>query len=43
MIFFIKIGSNDFNSEDKGQLKYQIKEAKKLEKLIKAFKKKKNF
>jgi hypothetical protein len=30
-----------FNEEDKGQLKYQIKEAKKLEKIIKQHQKKK--
>lgn len=39
--FFHTIGSADFNEDDKGQLKYQIKEAKKLEKLIKQHQKKK--
>ncbi|MDD5400642.1 MAG: DUF115 domain-containing protein [Sulfurimonas sp.] len=39
--FFKSIGSDDFNDEDKGQIRYQIKEAKKLEKIIKAYKKKK--
>lgn len=39
--FFHTIGSDDFNDEDKGQIKYQIKEAKKLEKIIKHHEKKK--
>lgn len=39
--FFKTISSDDFNDEDKGQLKYQIKEAKKLEKIIKQHQKKK--
>ena len=39
--FFKTISSDDFNKEDKGQLKYQIKEAKKLEKIIKQHQKKK--
>lgn len=39
--FFKTISSDDFNEEDKGQLKYQIKEAKKLEKIIKQHQKKK--
>jgi hypothetical protein len=39
--FFHSIGSDDFNDDDKGQLKHQIKEAKKLEKLIKQHQKKK--
>jgi hypothetical protein len=39
--FFLTIGSDDFNEDDKGQLKYQIKEAKKLEKIIKQHQKKK--
>jgi hypothetical protein len=40
-VFFKTIGSDNFNEEDKGQLKYQIKEAKKLEKIIKQHQKKK--
>lgn len=40
-IFFKTISSDDFNEEDKGQLKHQIKEAKKLEKIIKQHQKKK--
>jgi hypothetical protein len=39
--FFHAIGSDDFNDEDKSQLKHQIKEAKKLEKIIKQHQKKK--
>lgn len=39
--FFNKIGSDDFNDEDKKQLKYQVKEAKKLEKIIRQYQKKK--
>lgn len=39
--FFETISSDDFNEDDKGQLKYQIKEAKKLEKIIKHHQKKK--
>lgn len=39
--FFQTIGSDDFNDEDKGQIRYQIKEAKKLDKIIKKFQKKK--
>ena len=39
--FFKTISSDNFNEEDKGQLKHQIKEAKKLEKLIKQHQKKK--
>ncbi len=39
--FFKSIGSDAFNEEDKKQLKYQIKEAKKLEKIIKQHQKKK--
>lgn len=39
--FFHSIGSDDFNEDDKGQLKHQIKEAKKLEKTIKQHQKKK--
>lgn len=39
--FFEAISSDNFNEDDKGQLKYQIKEAKKLEKIIKHHQKKK--
>lgn len=39
--FFKTISSDEFNEEDKEQLKYQIKEAKKLEKIIKQHHKKK--
>lgn len=39
--FFQEIGSDDFNEGDKGQIRYQVKEAKKLQKHIKAFQKKK--
>lgn len=39
--FFRDIGSNIFRKEDKEQIHYQIKEAKKLEKIIKQFQKKK--
>lgn len=39
--FFNSIGSSDFNDDDKGQIRYQIKEAKKLEKIIKQHQKKK--
>ncbi len=39
--FFNTIGSDDFNDDDKGQILYQIKEAKKLEKIIKQHQKKK--
>lgn len=39
--FFNTISSHDFNADDKGQLKYQLKEAKKLEKIIKQHQKKK--
>jgi hypothetical protein len=39
--FFKSIGENEFNEEDRGQIKYQVLEAKKLEKVIKQFKKKK--
>lgn len=39
--FFKSIGSDDFNDADKGQIKYQIQEAKKLEKIIKSHQKKK--
>jgi len=39
--FFKEIGSDNFNDEDKGQIKYQVKEAKKLEKIIKQHLKKK--
>jgi len=35
------IGSNEFNTEDKALIRYQIKEAQKLEKIIKQFMKKK--
>lgn len=40
-LLFNDIGDAEFNKEDKNQLKYQIQEAKKLEKIIKQFKKKK--
>ena len=39
--FFKSIGSDDFNEGDKGQISYQVKEAKKLEKIIKQHQKKK--
>lgn len=39
--FFSEIGSDDFSKEDRGQILYQIKEAKKLEKIIKQHQKKK--
>ncbi|MCX6074644.1 MAG: DUF115 domain-containing protein [Campylobacterales bacterium] len=39
--FFNTIGSDNFNDEDKGQIRHQIKEAKKLEKIIKQHQKKK--
>lgn len=39
--FFDTIGEANFNDGDKGQIKYQIKEAKKLEKIIKQHQKKK--
>lgn len=39
--FFHTIGSDDFSDEDKGQISYQVKEAKKLEKIIKQHQKKK--
>lgn len=39
--FLHSIGSDTFNDEDKGQMRYQIKEAKKLEKIIKQHQKKK--
>jgi len=39
--FFKEIGSSDFNDDDKGQIRHQIKEAKKLEKIIKQHQKKK--
>ena len=39
--FFKNIGSDDFNEGDRGQISYQIKEAKKLEKIIKQHQKKK--
>ena len=39
--FFKTISSDDFNEEDKGIIKYQIKEARKLEKIIKQHQKKK--
>jgi hypothetical protein len=39
--FFHTIGSDDFNEDDKGQIRYQIKEAKKLDKIIKQHQKKK--
>ncbi|MFY9143277.1 6-hydroxymethylpterin diphosphokinase MptE-like protein [Sulfuricurvum sp.] len=39
--FFREIGSDDFNEDDKGQIRHQIKEAKKLEKIIKQHQKKK--
>lgn len=39
--FCKSIGSDDFNEEDRGQILYQIKEAKKLEKIIKQHQKKK--
>ena len=39
--FFHSIGSDDFNDEDKGQMRHQIKEAKKLDKIIKQHQKKK--
>lgn len=38
---FNTIGSNNFNEDDKGQLRYQIQTARDLEKVIKHFKKKK--
>ena len=39
--FFETISSDNFNEDDKGQLKYQVREAKKLEKIIKQHQKKK--
>jgi hypothetical protein len=39
--FFHTIGSDNFSEDDKNQIKYQIKEAKKLEKIIKQHQKKK--
>lgn len=39
--FFKEAGSDEFNAEDRGQLVHQVKEAKKLEKIIKQFQKKK--
>lgn len=39
--FFCEIGSKEFRAEDKAQIKYQVQEAKKLEKAIKQFQKKK--
>ena len=39
--FFKSIGSDNFTDADKGQISYQIKEAKKLEKIIKHHQKKK--
>ncbi len=39
--FFKEIGSSHFNDDDKGQIRHQIKEAKKLEKTIKQHQKKK--
>jgi len=39
--FFKSIGSDDFCEADKGQISYQVKEAKKLEKIIKQHQKKK--
>lgn len=39
--FFEQIADAEFNAEDKAQIKYQIKEARKLEKLIKTHQKKK--
>ena len=39
--FFKDIGESEFNEGDRKQIKYQIKEAKKLEKIIKKFQKKK--
>lgn len=39
--FFKSIGSDEFTEGDKGQISYQIKEAKKLEKVIKQHQKKK--
>lgn len=39
--FFHTIGSDNFNDDDKGQIKHQVKEAKKLEKIIKQHQKKK--
>lgn len=39
--FFNTIGSDEFNDDDKGQIRHQIKEAKKLEKTIKQHQKKK--
>lgn len=39
--FFKDAGSDEFNAEDREQLVYQVKEAKKLEKIIKQFQKKK--
>ncbi|ADR32830.1 protein of unknown function DUF115 [Sulfuricurvum kujiense DSM 16994] len=39
--FFQSIGSTEFNEEDKGWIKYQIKTAKALEKIIKQHQKKK--
>ncbi len=41
MLFFENIGEAEFNVADKAQIKYQISEAKKLEKVIKQFQKKK--
>ncbi|ARU50051.1 6-hydroxymethylpterin diphosphokinase MptE-like protein [Sulfurospirillum diekertiae] len=39
--FFNSIGEAEFNEADKRQIKYQVSEAKKLEKIIKQFQKKK--
>lgn len=39
--FFNSIGEAEFNEADKAQIKYQVSEAKKLEKIIKQFQKKK--
>lgn len=39
--FFNTIGSDEFNADDRNQLKHQLKEAKKLEKIIKQHQKKK--
>ncbi len=39
-LFFKQIADAQFNAEDRALIKYQIKEARKLEKLIKAYKKK---
>ncbi len=39
--FFNSIGEANFNTEDRSQIKYQVNEAKKLEKIIKQFQKKK--